>query len=192
MQKELDSLSEFLVPRFYSHVSDSPTVIQLHVLGHASEQTFCSVAYFRFRYANGSVKCAFVTAKTRVAPKTPLNIPRLELQAAVLSAKLSTVIIKEHDYRIDSTYLWADSSTVFQWILGESKRHPAFIANRVGEILNTTEGSQWNHCPGPVNPADDGSRGLPVTAITSASRWLNGPVFFTLSEEKYPKGNSKL
>ena len=169
-QKELDSLSEFLVPRFYRHVSDSPTVIQLHVVGDASEQAFCSVAYFRFSYANGSVKCAFVTAKTRVAPKKPLSIPRLELQAAVLSARLSTVVIKEHDYRIDSTYLWTDSSTVFQWIRGESKRHPAFIANRVGEILDTTEPSQWNHCPGALNTADDGSRGLPVTAITLESR----------------------
>lgn len=191
-QKELNSLSEFLVPRFYCHVSDSPTVIQLHMFGDASEQAFCSVAYFGFSYPNGSVKCAFVTAKTRVAPKKPLSIPKIELQAAVLSARLSTVVIKEHDYRIDSTYLWTDSSTVFQWIRGESKRHPAIIANRVGEILDTAEPSQWNHCPGALNPGDDGSRGLPVTAITSESRWLNVPVFLTLSEERWPKGNSKL
>lgn len=73
------------------------------MFGDASEQAFCSVAYFRFSYANGSVKCAFVTAKTRVAPKKTLSIPRLELQAAVLSARLSTVVIKEHYYRIDFT-----------------------------------------------------------------------------------------
>ena len=65
------------------------------MFGDASEQAFCSVAYFRFSYANGSVKCAF------------------ELQAAVLSARLSTVVIKEHDYRIDSTYLWTDSALCF-------------------------------------------------------------------------------
>ena len=50
-------------------------------IGDASEQAFCSVVYFRFSYATGSVKCAFVTAKTRVAPKKPLSIPRLELGA---------------------------------------------------------------------------------------------------------------
>ena len=81
---------------------------------------------------------------------------------------------------------------MFHWIHGESKRHPAFIANRVGEILDTTEPSQWKHFPGALNPADDGSRGLPVTAITSESRWLNSPVLLSLSEEKWPKGNSKL
>ncbi|XP_068684757.1 uncharacterized protein [Montipora foliosa] len=53
-------------------------------------------------------------AKTRVAPKKPLSIPKLELQAAVLSTRLSLVVVKEHDYIIDSTYFWTDSSTVFQ------------------------------------------------------------------------------
>ena len=33
---------------------------------------------------------------TRVAPKKPLRIPKLELRAAVLSARLSLVVIKEH------------------------------------------------------------------------------------------------
>ena len=118
------------------------------------------MAYFRFCYSSGAVKCAFVAAKTRVAPKKPLSIPKLELQAAVLSARLSLVVIKEHDYIIDSTYFWTDSSTVFQWIRGVSKRHPAFIANRIGEILDSTDPCQWNHCPGLLNPADDGSRGI--------------------------------
>ena len=138
------------------------------------------------------MKCAFVMAKIRVAPKKPLGIPKLELQAAVLSARLSLVVIKEHDYIIDSTYFWTDSSTVFQWIHGVSKRHPTFIANRIGEILDSTYPCQWNHCPGLLNPADDGSRGLPVTSITSGSRWLNGPAFLLLPEEKWPKGNSAL
>ena len=191
-QEELDGISQFAIPRFYRHIPDSPSVIQLHVFGDASEQAFCSVAYFRFCYSSGAVRCAFVTAKTRVAPKKPLSIPKLELQAAVLSARLAVVVIKEHDYIIDSTYFWTDSSTVFQWIRGESKRHPAFIANRIGEILDTTEPSQWNHCPGRLNPADDGSRGLPVTSITSESRWLNGPAFLLLSEDKWPKGNANL
>lgn len=81
---------------------------------------------------------------------------------------------------------------MFQWIRGVSKRHPAFIANRIGEILDSTDPCQWNHCPGLLNPADDGSRGLPVNSITSGSRWLNGPAFLLLPEEKWPKGNSTL
>ena len=81
---------------------------------------------------------------------------------------------------------------MFQWIRGVSKRHPAFIAHRIGEILDLTDPSQWNHCPGPLNPADDGSRGLPITSITSSSRWLNDPAFLLLPEEKWLKGISTL
>ncbi|XP_068692552.1 uncharacterized protein [Montipora foliosa] len=191
-QEELDGISQFRISRFYRHVPDSPSAIELHVFGDASEQAFCSVAYLRFCYANGAVKCAFVMAKTRVAPKKPLSIPKLELQAAVLSTRLSLVVVKEHDYIIDSTYFWTDSNTVFQWILGVSKRHPAFFANRIGEILDSSDPCQWNHCPGLLNPADDGSRGLLVTSITSGSRWLNGPAFLLLPEEKCPKRNSTL
>lgn len=40
---------------------------------------------------------------------------KLELQAAVLNTRLSLVVIKEHDYIIDSTYFLTDSSIVFQW-----------------------------------------------------------------------------
>ncbi|XP_067025671.1 uncharacterized protein [Acropora muricata] len=90
-QEELDGISQFRVFRFYRHVPDSPSAIELHVFGDASEQAFCSVAYLRFCYASGAVKCAFVMAKTRVAPKKPLSIPKLELQAALLSARLSLV-----------------------------------------------------------------------------------------------------
>ena len=134
------------------------------------------------------MKCAFVTAKTRLAPKKPLSIPKLKLQAAVLSVRLSLVVIKEHHYVIDSTYFLTDSSTVFQWIRGVSKRHPAFISNRIGEILDSTDPCQWNHCLGLLNPADGGSRGLPVTSITSGSCWLKGPTFLLPPEEKWPKG----
>ena len=77
-QEGLDGISQFRISRFYRHVPDSPSAIELHVFGDASEQAFCSVAYLRFCYASGAVKRAFVMAKTRVAPKKPLSIPKHE------------------------------------------------------------------------------------------------------------------
>ena len=183
-QNELQSLAEFSIPRFYRLVMFSPTSIQLHLFGDASEKAFCAVAYFRFEYPSGERQCAFVAAKTRVAPVKPLSIPRLELQAAVLSVRLACMIQKEHDYEVSSTYYWSDSSAVIGQIHGESKRHPAFTANRLSEILDTSEPQQWRHCPGKLNPADDGSRGLRADAITSNCRWLNGPAFLLLSEDQ--------
>ena len=72
-------------------------------------------------------------------------------------------------------------------IRGESKRHPAFTANRLSEILDASEPQQWHHCPGKLYPADDGSRGLKADAITPNCRWLNGPAFLLLSEDQWPE-----
>ena len=165
----------------------SPISIQLHLFGDASERAFCTVAYFRFEYPGGERQCAFVAAKTRVAPVKPLSIPRLELQAAVLSVRLAIMIQKEHDYEISSTHYWSDSSAVIGQIRGESKRHPAFTANRLSEILDASEPQQWCHCPGKLNSADDGSRGLKADAITPNCRWLNGPAFLLKSEDQWPE-----
>ena len=117
-QKELESLAEFSVPQFYRLFMASPISIQLHLFGDASERAFCAVAYFRFEYSGGERQCAFVAAKTRVAPVKPLSIPRLELQAAVLSVRLAIMIQKEHDYEISSTHYWSDSSAVIGQIRG--------------------------------------------------------------------------
>ena len=122
-------LKEFSVPRFDEYPED----IEVHIFGNASELAFCSVGYLRFKYEDGSVKCVFVIAKTRVAPTKKLSIPRLELQAAVLCVRimrLASVIIKEHDYKFSSIHFWSDSATVLHWIRGVSTRHPSFIVNR--------------------------------------------------------------
>ena len=148
--------------------------IQLHLFGDTSETAFCAVTYFRFVYPGGWVQCAFVAAKTSVAPVRSLSIPELELQPAALSLRLGNMIKKEHDFDISAVYFWSDSSAVLGQIRVPSKRHPAFTANRLSVFLDTSEPNQWLHCPGKLNPANDGSRGLRADAITSESRWVNG------------------
>ena len=64
-----------------------------------------------------------------------------EFSAAALSPCYG-VIGKEHDYEVSSTYYWSDSSAVIGQIRGESKRHPAFTANRLSKILDTSESQQ--------------------------------------------------
>ena len=95
--------------------------------------------------------------------------------------------VKEHDYAISSTCYWSDSTAVIGQIRGESKRHSAFTANRLSEILDASEPQQWRYCPGKLNPADDGSRGLKADAITPNCHWLNGPAFLLLSENLWPE-----
>ena len=125
--------------------------------------------------------------KTRVGCLRQLSIPKLELQASVMCARLLETVKSEHTYELDSCHLWTDSSTVLQWIHSTSRRHPTFIANRVAEIQESTDPSQWRHVPGCLNVADDGSRGLHAAELHPECRWLNGTAFLTQHEESWPK-----
>ena len=97
-----------------------------------------------------------------------------------LTTRLSAVVIKEHDYIIHSTHFWTDS-TMFRWICGVSEHQPDIIANRIDEILDTTEPNQWNHCPGDLNPADDGSRGTSSELYYTRESLAKWPCTLTLS-----------
>ena len=185
-ESEMLMLMEFSIPRFYRMVDMYPEEIQVHIFGDARELAFCAVGYLRFEYHDGSRKCVFVIAKTCVAPTKKLSIPRLQLQAAVLCVRLASITEKEHDYNFSSMHFWSDSTTVLHWIRGASTRHVSFIANRLSEILDTTESTQWHYCPTKLNPADNGTRGLPVSSITLDSKWLNGPDFLQLGESEWP------
>ncbi|XP_055623119.1 uncharacterized protein LOC129766570 [Toxorhynchites rutilus septentrionalis] len=61
--------------------------LQLHVFVDASEEAYACVAYFRAEIKN-QVHCALVMAKSKVAPLKALSIPRLELQGALLGARM--------------------------------------------------------------------------------------------------------
>ena len=87
-------------------------------------------------------------------------------------SRLASFIKQQQRFSVNRTYLGIDSSSVLQWIRGSDKRQQVFVANRVAEILELTQSTQWKHCPGYLNPVDDGTRGIPffrgtLTAIGS-------------------------
>lgn len=60
------------------------------------------------------------------------------------------------------------------------------MGHRTTKILEITQYTSWNHVPGVDNPADDISRGLSATTLTSQQRWWNGPPWLALSEDNWP------
>ena len=81
--------------------------------------------------------------KARVAPLKFITVPRLELQAAVVSIKISQWLLKELDYQDVSEFFWTDSSVVMGYINNESKRFHTFVANRIQQIHDHTSPQQW-------------------------------------------------
>lgn len=99
-------------------------------------------------------------AKARVTPSKVTSIPRLELSAAVVSVKLSVMLKKELDMKIDQEFFWSDSRVVLGYINNDARRFHIFVANRVQLIRNNSDPSQWYYVDTSENPADHASRGL--------------------------------
>lgn len=106
----------------------------------------------------------------------PTTIPRLELQAALLAAKQSKSVLSEMDWKCDS-YLWSDSKIVLGYIHNDTKRFHTFVANRLSQIHDVSDLSQWHYVRTDRNPADIASRGVSSVNELSNSQWFQGPSF---------------
>ena len=181
-KEQLPIVAETSIARRYFYTARDK--IELHVFADASEDTMCAVAYLRSQPKEYSADLAFVIGKCRVAPMRHLSIPRLELQAAVMTVRLKEQIVKEHEMKISSCSFW--STTVLQWIHSSHCKQQVFVANRVAEILDTTDVSQWKHVSGINNPADIGTSAINIEELKK-SEWLTGPAWLKRPESEWPE-----
>ena len=174
--KELPTSSEIQIPR--SYFEERVDSLELHMFGESSQVVFSAVAFLRGKVATTTghtTELAFVFGKARMAPMKALTIPKLELQASLLAARLRKEIENALTVRIDNTFMWTDSTTVLQW-LHSLEKQPVFVTNRVAEILEQTTVDEWNYVKSCDNPADAGTRGLSANSLRE-SPWLKGPSF---------------
>lgn len=89
-----------LIPTPYMH-----SKAQLHVFCDASLEAYAAAAYIRLEIENGLANVKLIMAKSRVAPLKLLSVSRLELQAALLGARLAKTITEEMDIKFRQRYL---------------------------------------------------------------------------------------
>ena len=163
--------------------------MELHLFGDSSQDVFSAVAFLRAKVVKKEL--AFVFGKVRVAPIKALTIPKREIQASLLAARLRKEVEKALTLEISKIFMWSDSTTVLQWIHSLDKQ-PVFVANRVAEILLLSTTNEWNFVKSSKNPADAGTRGLSAKTLVDSS-WLKGPEFLKMSDWSFrPSKPSKL
>ena len=183
--KLLQETQTLRVPRCISPVNTRYTSVELHAFCDASLTAYAAVIYIRFALECAPAHVALITAKTRTAPLKPLSVPRLELQAALLGSRLLGAVQQEIDIRVDRRYLWSDSSTVVHWIKSEPRTRQVFVANRLGEIGELTQTTEWRWLPSSLNPADDATR-WSGNVPDAQQRWFLGPSFLKEEENAWP------
>ncbi|XP_064625911.1 uncharacterized protein LOC135486745 [Lineus longissimus] len=189
-KESLKKLGQLSIPRCYFSEPESAH-IELHHFADASEVGYGTVTYLRQVSASGNINCSMVMAKGRTAPSVFVTVPRLELQAAVVAARVDCLIRKEMKLEVSRAVFWTDSRITLQYMYNECRRFKTYVANRVTEIRDTTSPTQWRHVPGKDNPADDISRGQTVEAFLKSPRWFQGPKFLIQPKENWPAAEVK-
>ncbi|XP_053686569.1 uncharacterized protein LOC128736113 [Sabethes cyaneus] len=182
------AIGEVKVPRcFFGPLRpEEVNEIELHVFTDASTAACSCVAYLRMS-GNEGAWSSLVAAKTKVAPLRTLSIPRLELQAAMMGARLIQNIRLALTINIQKRYLWTDSATVLAWLRSDNRRYHQFVSFRVGEILSLTSVDEWYYVPSKLNVADDATKWNTGPSFDPENRWFQGPTFLRESKERWPK-----
>ena len=127
------------------------------------------------------IHCALILGKSRVAPLKQITIPRLELTAAVVSAKMSKFLKDELQLHDVEEYFWVDSKVVLGYVSNEARRFNVYVANRVQQIRELCDSESWHFVDSKSNPSDLASRGMKVNSLQPNCVWFNGPDFLQKS-----------
>ncbi|XP_076397821.1 uncharacterized protein LOC143266093 [Megachile rotundata] len=182
---DLPVLAAVKIPRWFIGFTPEGNV-ELHGFADASERAYGAVIYLR-TVQNGKISVSLVQAKTRVAPLKRVSLPRLELCAAALLAKLSAHVKMVLGLQAVPTFHWSDSTVTLAWIRGHPTKWATFVANRVAEIQRQSDAVRWCHVPGTENPADCASRGLMPRELATHPLWWQGPPFLRSESASWPK-----
>ena len=159
---------------------------ELHHFSDASSVGYGVVSYLRFVSDDGQIYCSFVFGKARLLPVKGMTIPRAELTAATLSARIDLMLRRAFEIDIHDSVFWTDSVTVIRYIRNEHTRFQTFVCNRLAVIRDVSSPTQWRYVMSRENPADQASRGETAGAFLNDRRWFQGPEFLWRDSEAWP------
>ena len=184
--RELNLVSDLRVQRCLKPPNFETSSAQLHHFCDASERGYGTVSYLKLTSSSGQTHIAFVIGKARVAPLKVVTIPRLELAAAVLAARIDRMLRRELEVTLTDSVFWTDSTSVLKYIMNDTRRFQTYVANRVSTIRDLTHKSQWRYINTAINPADSASRGMRADPFLRDGCWLQGPDFLMQPESEWP------
>ena len=133
----------------------------------------------------GRIHVSLVIGKSRVSPLKLVTIPRLELTAATVVAKVANLVKRELSIKNISEFYWIDSQIVLGYIYNEAKRFRVFVDNRVQQIQDYTDKNQWKYIETERNPSDAALRGITVDDIEKVQAWFEGPGFLWKKDDEW-------
>ena len=141
----------------------------LHGFSDASTVTYGAAVYPHTMHQDTCVSTMLITPKARVAPVKSTTIPRLELVAAYLLAKLFQYIAKLFDLPRVQIFGWTDSEIILCWLRKAISSLNTYVSHRVAAIQEVIPANHWHHVPTKENPADLLSRSMRPNWLVKSS-----------------------
>lgn len=182
--KDIKCLEKFKIDRWLA--TGKEVSVQMHGFSDAASTAYGANVYVRTQDLKGNVTCNLLTTKSRVAPVKTVSIPRLELSAAELLARLMQAVLRIMEWPTVEYFLWIDSSVAYHRIRKEPYTLKTFVANRVASIQDRTVTDRWRHIDGKDNPADLLTRGVSPSELIDCDLWLHGPDWIRLPPSEWP------
>jgi hypothetical protein len=118
--QELPLLEEVKISCWLRGVEERVVNCSLHTFCDTSKAAYAAAVFVRLEY-NTCVQVKLVQARSRVSPLKQLTIPRLELLAATVGARLAVSVKKEIEQGKPALFFWSDSSTVIPGSRGRTR-----------------------------------------------------------------------
>ncbi|UYV84468.1 hypothetical protein LAZ67_X002301 [Cordylochernes scorpioides] len=179
-RKQALELDQIKIPRWILPIKGRTI---LHVFCDASAIAYATVIFMRIENASVIV-VRFVEARNLLATFKRITIPRLELLACLIGARLLVHVLENLEESPEKIQCWTDSSPALYWIQ-QQENWAQFVSNRVKEITTLTKSEDWNHVAGEQNPADLPSHGESPSKFTK-SGWWEGPKWLLEKKEDWP------
>ncbi|XP_024871917.1 uncharacterized protein LOC112454648 [Temnothorax curvispinosus] len=185
-RQQLLQLEPLSIPRWLGVFRCDTSRIEIHGFSDASQLAMAAAVYIRIPNGDNTFSVQLVCSKTKVAPFKRLTIPRLELTAALLLARLIAKVVKALELLEALVFCWSDSEATIKWITANPSRWKDFVRNCVSAIQELLPNGSWRFVPGKQNPADLATRGLKADKLFHLDLWWKGPKWLSESQASWP------
>ena len=140
----------------------------------ASNESYGAAAYVRWTLTNRTFATQLIASRNRIAPVKIIDIVRLEQTGPVLSKRLRALIQKESRYTFSAVYHIVDSEIVEAVISKNSYGFNIYAANRISEIQQDIDPSEWFWTAGRLKIEDWLTRGKSPGELGQDTTWQTG------------------
>ena len=189
-KNSLSDLSGLSIARGYHPHEFGPVIRkEIHAFCDASIESTGYVIYLRSENETGKHHVSFIIGNSKIAPRSNLSVPRLELCSALDVSLAAHEMSDKLCIPNDQVYLYSDSMITLGYLNNQTKKFTRYVSRRVDLTLKSFPASQWHYVPTEDNPADLATRKQTIHSL-KASNWISGPSFL-LNESYVPSNHAE-